>query len=443
VAPGAPPAPPAPHYAAQAQVTMQPKGTCPKCGKGVYDDQKRRQEHGVYFHADPKDCSPAPAAGPGPAAGAAPAPADLETHAPQTSGPVPGSGGGQPHGSNAGKQVQQVTKSPQTPPAPHSAAPQTTSHPTDKKTVSTVQVDTLIRKLAEMGFTDVAKNSSLLQQCNYDLGRTLHQLVETDDQASTAVMQTVATPTSTCLSVPQEPSEQQQQHMLTRLSDIAAEPLCVLNPIVGIGDTVRQPILDAAIGTGVADMDVFGWVAGEVGSTVSQGDPHGLDKDEAAAIALYTTESNLYPTLNSHLRNRNRELLKPFFAYLRLLLDARRKLPLYVGTVWRGVQGVDLREKYPKGSEIYWWAFSSTTKELSTLQNPQFFGTSGKRTIFNIQLRRGSDIARYSMFQGQESEAEVLIFPGTKFRVVDSLDTGGDIFMVHLEEVVLPFDLFR
>ena len=35
--------------------------------------------------------------------------------------------------------------------------------------------------------------------------------------------------------------------------------------------------------------------------------------------------------------------------------------------------------------------------ELSTLQNPHFLGTSGVRTIFNIQVKRGIDISRYSM----------------------------------------------
>jgi len=69
-------------------------------------------------------------------------------------------------------------------------------------------------------------------------------------------------------------------------------------------------------------------------------------------------------------------------------MDARRKLPRHVGTVWRGVKGVDLRDKYLKGSEVYWWAFSSTTKDLSTLQNPNFLGTSGVRTVFNIQVKR-------------------------------------------------------
>ena len=44
---------------------------------------------------------------------------------------------------------------------------------------------------------------------------------------------------------------------------------------------------------------------------------------------------------------------------------------------------------------------------------PQLLGTSGVRTMFNIQVQRGVDIARYSSFQGEEAEAEVLIFPGT------------------------------
>jgi len=57
--------------------------------------------------------------------------------------------------------------------------------------------------------------------------------------------------------------------------------------------------------------------------------------------------------------------------------------------VWRGVRGVDLRDQYPKGRQLYWWAFSSTTKELSTLQDDTFLGTSGVRTVFNIQVPRG------------------------------------------------------
>ena len=120
---------------------------------------------------------------------------------------------------------------------------------------------------------------------------------------------------------------QEQQQLLTRLSDVPREPLCVLSPITGVADTPRQPVMKAAEATGVRDMDAHGFVAGEYGTELAREDPHGLDADEAGAISLYTSESELYTILNELLRQRNRARLKPFFAYLRLLLDARRKLP--------------------------------------------------------------------------------------------------------------------
>jgi hypothetical protein len=199
----------------------------------------------------------------------------------------------------------------------------------------------------------------------------------------------------------------------------------------------------AAVASGVADMDAHGFVAAEHGAAQARDDPHGLDADEAGALTLYTFESELYTSLNALLRQRDRQRLKPFFPYLKLMIDARRKLPRHVGVVWRGVKGVDLRANYKKGSEVYWWAFSSTTKELSTLQKPQFLGTSGVRTVFNIQVKRGVDIVRYSIFQGEANEAEVLIFPGTKLRVVDSMDMGSGLFMVHLEEMEIPTELMK
>ena len=143
------------------------------------------------------------------------------------------------------------------------------------------------------------------------------------------------------------------------------------------------------------------------------------------------------------LRERDRKALKPFFHYLLLLLLARDKLPKYVGTVWRGVKGVDLRDKFPEGKEIFWWAFSSATKKLSTLQNPMFLGTEGVRTVFNIQVHSGVDIVRYSIYQEGASEAEVLLYPGTKLKVIDTMEMGGGLFMVHLEEVNVPVQLIQ
>ena len=51
---------------------------------------------------------------------------------------------------------------------------------------------------------------------------------------------------------------------------------------------------------------------------------------------------------------------------------------------------------------------------MSVLLNPTFLGQSGVRTVFLIEIASAVDIQRYSAFQGTASEAEVLIFPGTK-----------------------------
>ena len=123
---------------------------------------------------------------------------------------------------------------------------------------------------------------------------------------------------------------------------------------------------------------------------------------------------------------RDREALKSSFPYLRLLLTARGKLPKFGGAVWRGVKGVDLRSKYPNGKKVAWWAFSSTTKKLDTLLNPMFLGKEGVRTVFMIEAKSGVDIVRYSAFA--DEEAEVLLFPGTMFEVVASMDMGHSLF---------------
>ena len=121
------------------------------------------------------------------------------------------------------------------------------------------------------------------------------------------------------------------------------------------------------------------------------------------------------------------------------MLLARDKLPPFAGTVWRGVKGVDLRPHYSHGSEFYWWAFSSTTKQLATLQNPQFLGTEGVRTVFNIQVSHAIDIERYS----DMGEAEVLIYPGSKFKVIGVMDMGSELFMVHLQQLSIPVSLLQ
>ena len=77
--------------------------------------------------------------------------------------------------------------------------------------------------------------------------------------------------------------------------------------------------------------------------------------------------------------------------------------------------------------------FVSTTKSMGVLNNPQFCGSKGKRTIFAIQLTQGQarEITRYSLVAG---EAEVLLPPGCRFRV-EAVLNQGDLTIIQLKEL--------
>ena len=211
----------------------------------------------------------------------------------------------------------------------------------------------------------------------------------------------------------------------------------LLSPVTGVMQAPSMSLTEAATATHLTHIHASAYMAREIGIERSSHDPYGLTADEAGALTLYTMESELYPTLNKLLRESNRGLLKPFFPYLRLLLTARDKLPRFAGIVWRGVVGVDLRDHFAKGREMYWWSFTSVTKEVSKLKDPKFLGTSGLRTQFLIEVVHGVDIEPYSIYP----EAEVLLYPGTKLQVVDVTDLGHQLFQVHLREIVVPVNL--
>ena len=152
-------------------------------------------------------------------------------------------------------------------------------------------------------------------------------------------------------------------------------------------------------------LDAHAYVALQMARARAAPDPHGLEADEAAAVTLYTMESGLYPRLNRLLREKDRRSLRPYHPYLRLLLGARAKLPPFAGTVFRGVNGVDLSGQYPKGQEVCWWALSSATKTLDRIQ--QFIWGQGVCTIFHIEVHTAVDITEYSIFQEDEDEVRM------------------------------------
>ncbi len=178
------------------------------------------------------------------------------------------------------------------------------------------------------------------------------------------------------------------------------------------------------------------WLA-KNNSSNFQGD---LSLDESAAIHLYTmqwsdSDDNLCTILNKILRAEERNILKPWFSYLKLILTALFKLPSKKGIVWRGIRG-NVTDQYQL--EKVWWGFSSCTETMGQID--QFLGRCGKRTIFMIDCINGKAIRHHSKFP---EENEILLMPGCFLRVIDKHSPAEDLYIIHLQETTAPYELLR
>jgi hypothetical protein len=153
-----------------------------------------------------------------------------------------------------------------------------------------------------------------------------------------------------------------------------------------------------------------------------------LTRDESAAIYLYTMPKPFFSSLNTALRSENRQALKPWFNFLKLLITALKKLPSTKGTVWRGVK-YDASLDFANNDVYTWWAVKSCSKEISCVQ--PFLGESG--TLFAIEAINGKDISMFSAIPG---EHEVILMPGTRVRARgQSLNFICRLFVIHLDEI--------
>ena len=165
-----------------------------------------------------------------------------------------------------------------------------------------------------------------------------------------------------------------------------------------------------------------------------------LTVDEAAAVYMYTQNTALYIQVNYALRVLDREAIKPFFPYIRLLLDGLHNLPLETRTVYRGVKPQSgslhdiefFKKAYDVDTEFVWWAFTSSTGNISTLSKILFHGDEGDRIKFIITTRSAIDIRVYSAFPNED---ERIIMPGTKFKVIGCLDCGHGLYEIQIEEI--------
>ena len=231
-------------------------------------------------------------------------------------------------------------------------------------------------------------------------------------------------------------------HAARRFADLDMLPKRMLAPIDGYEDMpvvsleeAVQPLVDIVP---KVQRNVF------VVKQNSEEPQDGLTNDESASIMLYTLESNppehsLYAILNATLRSEQRQKLKPWFLYLRLILTGLYRLPSQRQSIFRGVKE-DLQHQYPTGNTCIWWGFSSCTSSIGVLEYESFFGKTGTRTLFYIDCLTGKNIKNHSYMQ---QEDEILLLPARQFMVTSSFDSGNGLHIIQLKETEPVYPLLE
>jgi len=246
-----------------------------------------------------------------------------------------------------------------------------------------------------------------------------------------------------------------------RSSSVAQEDLKMKPPLTGLFNSCTPPrgdesMVDVCAGA-IADAraGLNGINADELSRACKMCDAHGRDvklfqetqpgavaskltPSLVAALALYTAELHVgespYGVCNGALRAADRGKCKPFVPFIWHVIHAMAKCDRYEGTqVFRGVKA-DLSAQYPKDREVTWFQFSSCTCDIQVEQSEQFCGSSGTRTLFSIELTTGRAriITKFSLVP---SEAEVLLPPNSRFKVVSQFDAGNGLIIIQLKEL--------
>jgi hypothetical protein len=164
-----------------------------------------------------------------------------------------------------------------------------------------------------------------------------------------------------------------------------------------------------------------------------------LPLDNLCCILKYVEEDTIpsfYSELNRRSFAKDRSQIRPFVPFMWLFMKTLELLRPWDGKmVNRGVK-LNLKDQYPLGREFIWHGFTSTTKDVGVLSNPMFLGGHGDRTLFQIELTQNQarDISIYSPLE----EGEILLPPGSRFRVNGVLPSGDGLTIIQLIELPSP-----
>lgn len=166
----------------------------------------------------------------------------------------------------------------------------------------------------------------------------------------------------------------------------------------------------------------------------------GLTPDESASIMLCAMrwqplDQCLSVALTTALCSNDRQKLKRWFLYLKLLMTALNRLPSVHRTVFRGIKA-DVTQFYPKNKTIAWYDFALCTDSIDTLKSEEHLGFKGPRTILSINCDSCKDISKHLFYP---TKGIMLLPAGTEFQVIQNFKQALNVNLIELKEVQSPF----
>lgn len=194
--------------------------------------------------------------------------------------------------------------------------------------------------------------------------------------------------------------------------------------------TIEEAV--APLTTLIDDVAQMAWIVKQNAANPEDG----LTSDESASIALFTMEwypreKSFFILLNETLRSEDRNRIRPWFTYLKLLFHSLSKLNNVSSIIYQGTNE-PLTRNYQKNDLFTSWEIMICTAEISKLQADETFGKTGRRTMFTIQCQSGKDIRRHAF---DPSTEQILLLPGRQLRVNSTLNANEDLNIIQLEEL--------
>ena len=152
-----------------------------------------------------------------------------------------------------------------------------------------------------------------------------------------------------------------------------------------------------------------------------------MDAHLYGAILLY---NSIYAEINRCLR-RDWKNVRKYWNYLRLYLEAMGCLPKMCAKLWRAI-AVDLFDEYEPGKVVTWWPISSCTASKPVAQAFINQLGGGAASLITLNIQTACDISKLSHYP---HEAESLLLPGTKLRVLSRKRGANNVAEIEVEEV--------